>query len=224
MGASSAVKSYSGYFSDKIGKRTPIMYLGYALTGVIISAIGFSTSWLQVLALRVGAWMGRGARGPPRDALLTESVPVGAVGKAFGFQRGMDTCGSSNRPGHRAFPHTIPVLFFHILRLVHPGNNLGHSRCHPGEGQDGREEKIPNSELSGSNAWPPEEIQTILGWGWAFRDCEFFKRPIYAESRASPPTFPGSYCGILVCSAPARFAVVAIIAIAAAALLTTLMR
>lgn len=93
-GASSTIKSYSGYLSDKIGKRTPIMYLGYALTGALIPAIGFCTSWLQVLALRVGAWMGRGSRGPPRDALLTESVPAKSVGKAFGFQRGMDTIGA----------------------------------------------------------------------------------------------------------------------------------
>ncbi|HUI85560.1 MAG TPA: MFS transporter [Nitrososphaerales archaeon] len=93
-GASSAVKSYSGYLSDRIGQRTPIMYLGYAITGALIPAIGFATSWLEVLALRVGGWMGRGSRGPPRDALLTESVPSGAVGKAFGFQRAMDTTGA----------------------------------------------------------------------------------------------------------------------------------
>lgn len=93
-GASSLVKSYSGYFSDKTGRRTPIMYLGYALTGALIPAIGFCTSWLEVLVLRVGAWIGRGARGAPRDALLTESAPVGSIGRAFGFQRGMDTAGA----------------------------------------------------------------------------------------------------------------------------------
>jgi MFS family permease len=93
-GISSTVKSYSGYLSDRIGRRTPLMYLGYALTGVLIPAIGFSTSWLQVLVLRVGAWMGRGARGPPRDALLAESAPANSVGRAFGFHRGMDTAGA----------------------------------------------------------------------------------------------------------------------------------
>jgi hypothetical protein len=31
-GASSLVKSYTGYYSDKTGKRTPIMYVGYLLT------------------------------------------------------------------------------------------------------------------------------------------------------------------------------------------------
>ncbi len=93
-GSSSLTKSYSGYYSDKLGKRTPIMYLGYVLTGALIPAIGFATSWIQVLLLRVGAWMGRGARGPPRDALMVESVPAGTVGKAFGFQNALDTIGA----------------------------------------------------------------------------------------------------------------------------------
>jgi MFS family permease len=93
-GSSSLIKSYAGYFSDRIGKRTPIMYLGYVLTGILIPAIGFATSWVQVLLLRVGAWMGRGARGPPRDALLVDSVPPGTAGKAFGFQSALDTIGA----------------------------------------------------------------------------------------------------------------------------------
>ncbi|MDV3277109.1 MAG: MFS transporter [Nitrososphaerales archaeon] len=93
-GASSLVKSYSGYYSDKSGKRTPIMYLGYLLTGILIPAIGFAVSWLQVLVLRVGAWTGRGARGPPRDALMVDSVPADSVGKAFGFERTFDTVGA----------------------------------------------------------------------------------------------------------------------------------
>ena len=92
--ASSAVKAYSGHYSDKIGKRTPIMYVGYALTGILIPAIGFATSWVDVFLLRVGAWMGRGARGPPRDALLTESTSQSTVGRAFGFQRAFDTIGA----------------------------------------------------------------------------------------------------------------------------------
>ena len=93
-GASSAVKSYSGYWTDKTGRRAPVMYLGYLLTGVLIPAIGFATSWLQVLALRVAGWMGRGARGPPRDALMSESVTPETRGKAFGFQRSFDTIGA----------------------------------------------------------------------------------------------------------------------------------
>ena len=93
-GASSLVKSYSGYWTDKTGRRAPVMYLGYLLTGVLIPAIGFATSWLQVLGLRVAGWVGRGARGPPRDALMSESVTPETRGKAFGFQRSFDTIGA----------------------------------------------------------------------------------------------------------------------------------
>jgi len=93
-GSSSLVKSYSGYYSDKSGRRTPMIYLGYLLTTVLIPAIGFATTWFQVLLLRVGAWVGRGARGPPRDALLADSVPSSDVGKAFGFQSTLDTIGA----------------------------------------------------------------------------------------------------------------------------------
>ncbi len=93
-GASSFVKMFAGYVSDKIGKRKPIMNIGYFLTGVFIPLIAATTSWLQVLGLRVSAWMGRGARGPPRDALLTDSTSSNALGKAFGFERAMDTVGA----------------------------------------------------------------------------------------------------------------------------------
>jgi MFS family permease len=115
-GSSSLVKSYSGYYSDRSGKRTPIMYLGYLLTGILIPAIGFATSWTQVLLLRVGAWMGRGARGPPRDALIVDSVPPGTVGKAFGFQSALDTIGATVGPAIALL--LIPYLQFSQIFLV----------------------------------------------------------------------------------------------------------
>ncbi|MDV3243903.1 MAG: MFS transporter [Nitrososphaerales archaeon] len=115
-GAASFVKSYSGYYSDKLGKRTPIMYLGYILTGILIPAIGFAVSWVQVLALRVGAWVGRGARGPPRDALMVDSVPREAVGKAFGFERTFDTIGAVIGPAIALL--LIPYLNFSAIFFV----------------------------------------------------------------------------------------------------------
>ena len=93
-GASSLVKSFSGYWSDRMGKRKPLMNIGYALTGILGPIIAVTTTWPQVLLLRVGAWLGRGARGPPRDALLADSVPAPVRGRAFGFQRAMDTIGA----------------------------------------------------------------------------------------------------------------------------------
>jgi MFS family permease len=102
-GASSFVKSFAGYLSDKIGKRKPIMNIGYALTGIFTPLIAAASSWLQVLGLRVTAWFGRGARGPPRDALLADSVPSETTGKAFGFHRTMDTLGAIIGPALAMF-------------------------------------------------------------------------------------------------------------------------
>ncbi|MCW4043924.1 MAG: MFS transporter [Candidatus Bathyarchaeota archaeon] len=65
--------------------------------------IAAATSWLQVLGLRVTAWLGRGSRGPPRDALLADSVPSEATGKAFGFHRTMDTVGAITGPALALF-------------------------------------------------------------------------------------------------------------------------
>jgi MFS family permease len=115
-GASSFVKSFAGYLSDKIGKRKPIMSVGYALTGIFTPLIAAATSWLQVLGLRVTAWFGRGARGPPRDALLADSVPSQATGKAFGFHRTMDTVGAIIGPALALF--LLPLLSYNQIIAI----------------------------------------------------------------------------------------------------------
>jgi MFS family permease len=54
----------------------------------------FAYGWPLILTGRVVAWFGRGIRGPLRDAMLAESVPVETRGKAFGFHRAGDTTGA----------------------------------------------------------------------------------------------------------------------------------
>ena len=117
-GASSFVKSFSGYLSDKIGKRKPIMNIGYFLTGIFTPLIAAATSWLQVLGLRAAAWLGRGARGPPRDALLADSVSSEATGKAFGFHRTMDTVGAIIGPALALFFLTSTFLNYRQIIAV----------------------------------------------------------------------------------------------------------
>jgi MFS family permease len=115
-GFASLFKSYSGYHSDKSGKRLPIMYLGYLATGILIPAIGLATNLAEVFLLRVGAWIGRGARGPPRDALMTESVSPSSIGKAFGFERALDTLGAVVGPAIALL--LIPYLSFSKIFFV----------------------------------------------------------------------------------------------------------
>jgi MFS family permease len=91
---SSFVKLGVGWFSDRIGHRKPITVVGYFLTGVAKSLFAFAYGWPLILAGRLIGWFGKGIRGPLRDALLTESVPAEARGKAFGFHRAGDTMGA----------------------------------------------------------------------------------------------------------------------------------
>lgn len=91
--ASSLLKLWMSYYSDRVGRRKPILAVGYFVTAMM-GAFGFVTAWWQMLVIRAIAWIGRGARGPVRDALLSESVPPEAHGRAFGFEGAMDTLGA----------------------------------------------------------------------------------------------------------------------------------
>jgi len=91
--SSSFVKLWMGYYSDKIGKRKPIASVGYVITA-LKGLFAFTTSWYQVLLIRVFAWMGRGARGPVRDAMMVDLLEPQYYGRAFGFHTAMDTLGA----------------------------------------------------------------------------------------------------------------------------------
>lgn len=95
---SSLLKFLSGNYSDRFGQRKQIIIAGYSLTAIAKAAIAFAASWTSVLWLRLGAWIGRGSRGPVSDALLADSVPEESYGRAFGFQRAMDTSGAVAGP------------------------------------------------------------------------------------------------------------------------------
>jgi MFS family permease len=91
--ASSVLKLWMSFYSDRVGKRKPILAVGYLVTAMM-GLLGFVTAIWQIVLIRLVAWMGRGARGPVRDALLSESVPAQAHGRAFGFETMMDTLGA----------------------------------------------------------------------------------------------------------------------------------
>jgi len=92
--SSGFVKTFSGWLSDRLQRRKPLVVLGYLLTGLFVGIIGFARDWIETFVYRVLAWMGRGTREPPRDALLADSVDKRFYGHAFGFHRAMDTIGA----------------------------------------------------------------------------------------------------------------------------------
>jgi MFS family permease len=90
----SLVEIFSGYFSDRLGKRKQFVLAGYTISSCVKVAIAFSTTWWQVLFARGLERVGKGVRESPRDALIASSTGAEVRGKAFGIHRAMDTAGA----------------------------------------------------------------------------------------------------------------------------------
>ena len=93
-GLSSFAKMGSGYFTDQLRRRKPIAVVGYIVTATGTACIGLATQAWHVLLCRSSAWLGRGVRTPVRKTLLAAAVTPETYGRAFGFERMMDTCGA----------------------------------------------------------------------------------------------------------------------------------
>jgi MFS family permease len=88
------VKLGSGALSDRVGRRTILVGTGYGTSVVAKALYVVATAWPLVLVARVGDRIGKGIRTAPRDALIADSTPPEARGKAFGLHRAMDTSGA----------------------------------------------------------------------------------------------------------------------------------
>lgn len=91
---SSFVKLGSGWLGDRTGNRWALGVAGYAMTGIMPALLAVAASWPLVLGAKLLGWLGKGIRGPVRDAMLAASVGPDARGRAFGFHRAGDTIGA----------------------------------------------------------------------------------------------------------------------------------
>jgi MFS family permease len=107
-GLASFAKLASGFYTDQLQQRKPIAVAGYVLTAVGTAAFGLATAAWHVLLARSVAWLGRGVRTPIRKALLAGAVSKESAGRAFGFERSMDTLGAI----------IGPATAFVLLRLL----------------------------------------------------------------------------------------------------------
>ena len=115
-GLSSFAKMASGYYTDKLRRRKPVAVIGYLVTALGTASFGLATAAWHVLLARSFAWLGRGVRTPVRKALLAGAVTKETYGRAFGFERMMDTCGAIVGPATAffllgVFNHHYPTLF-----------------------------------------------------------------------------------------------------------------
>ncbi|MHB1225763.1 MAG: MFS transporter [Gemmatimonadaceae bacterium] len=92
------LKLASGWWSDRMARRKPLVVAGYLLASVARPLVGLATSAGQVLAIRLTDRVGKGIRGAPRDALIADSVTPLLRGRAFGLHRAADHLGAVGGP------------------------------------------------------------------------------------------------------------------------------
>lgn len=88
------LKLASGWWSDRVRRRKPLVVLGYTLATVVRPLVAIVQSATQVLAIRLLDRVGKGIRTAPRDALIADSVDPSVRGRAFGFHRAADHAGA----------------------------------------------------------------------------------------------------------------------------------
>ncbi|MFH1106739.1 MAG: MFS transporter [Candidatus Micrarchaeota archaeon] len=87
-------KLFSGYLSDRFGKRKPLVLAGYALSAIMRPFFAFAVFWNEMLFVRVVERLGKGLREAPRDAIIASSTAGKSRGKNFGVHRAMDSMGA----------------------------------------------------------------------------------------------------------------------------------
>ncbi|MGQ9822400.1 MAG: MFS transporter, partial [Thermogutta sp.] len=111
-GIASFTKIAAGYLADRIGRRKPLVVLGYSLTVVGQAVMAVASAWGVILLGRAVGWLGRGIRGPLRDAIVSGAIPTEQRGRAFGFHRAADTLGAVVGPALGAA--AIPLLVQYV--------------------------------------------------------------------------------------------------------------
>lgn len=113
--AASLTTLLSGWISDFIQNRKPLILFGYIVATLFVGILGFAHSWLTVFVLLTLAWIGRGIVRAPRDSLLADSVDPAYYGHAFGFRQALDTAGAVIGPSIvYLFSSYTPAALFSI--------------------------------------------------------------------------------------------------------------
>jgi len=106
--AASLTKLWSGWLSDRLGRRKGLVVAGYTLSTLSRPLVAFALVPWHVLAVRFTDRLGKGLRTSPRDALIAASTDRAVMGRAYGFHRSMDHLGAI----------AGPLLAFGLLALL----------------------------------------------------------------------------------------------------------
>jgi MFS family permease len=94
----SFLRGPSGWFSDRVGRRKPLVFVGYGTSSLGKLLLASAFAWPFVLLARFVDRLGKAVRTPARDALIAESSEAQYRGRAFGLHRALDTLGATIGP------------------------------------------------------------------------------------------------------------------------------
>jgi len=108
-------KLFSGWLSDRLGRRKLLTVVGYGLGAISkpLFAIAPTVSW--VLFARFSDRVGKGIRSAPRDALVGDLAPPTLKGAAYGLRQSLDTVGAFAGP---LLAIALMALYANDFRLV----------------------------------------------------------------------------------------------------------
>ena len=86
-------QAFSGYLSDRMGKRKIFIWLGYLFGAISRFGYAISAGWLSLLPFRILDRAGK-MRGSPRDAMVADASTAENRGRNFGLLRSMDNLGA----------------------------------------------------------------------------------------------------------------------------------
>ncbi|USN50871.1 MAG: MFS transporter [Myxococcales bacterium] len=93
ISSSFLAKFFSGFLSDVMRKRKPLILLGAALTAMVKPIFALSTTTGMVFGLRFIDRLSKGIRSAPTDALIADLSERGFYATNFGFREALYTLG-----------------------------------------------------------------------------------------------------------------------------------
>jgi len=116
---SALLKIFSGRLSDRLGKRKPLVIIGYGLSALARPAMALAGGLAQVVVLKCADRVGKGLRTSPRDALIGDSVGKEFRGLAFSFHRSMDHLGAVLGP-----LVAVGILYLLLGKVIWEGGDV----------------------------------------------------------------------------------------------------
>jgi MFS family permease len=94
----SFAKLFSGYLTDRIDRRKPLVVGGYFVANAVKPLLAITSAWWHILLIRFADRLAKGVRGAPRDVMVAESVGKERLGSAYGLIQSMDSAGAIAGP------------------------------------------------------------------------------------------------------------------------------